>query len=106
MTKQERKTFCHLCRNDYYNRAGNSTAGECWFLDSARVVRRTAVGTWQPPPYQWMPQPTLSCHNRDGFTWIARDDVRLVENGAKAMGQSDLAATCPTAGEGKAKEIQ
>lgn len=78
MTADEKKTLCHECRNDFYNRSGNSTTGECWSLKSAELVERTRVGWWQNGPYEWRPETTLSCHHAPGqFAWIKRDDVRL-----------------------------
>lgn len=76
--KEQRKTLCAGCRNDFYNQPGNSTTGECWSLTSSEVVQKTRVGWWQNPPYDWNPQVTLTCHHAPGqFAWIDRDDVRL-----------------------------
>lgn len=83
MTKQEKKSLCSGCRDNFYNQAGNSNTGECWMLKTARVCEKMIVGIWQNPPYKWLPQKTLSCHHREGgTTWISRDDCRLIENGA------------------------
>lgn len=74
------KERCEGCKNNYYNKPGNSTAGECWMLKSATVVERVRVGIWQEPPYADKPQKTLSCHRPDnGTTWLTRDDCRVVK---------------------------
>jgi hypothetical protein len=83
MSNDEKLKLCRGCYNDHYNQPGNSTLGHCWSLDTAKPVERTSVGTWQEPPYSWQPKTTLSCHRQQGSSWISRDDVRLVENGAK-----------------------
>ena len=71
MTKS--KVICEGCRNDYYNRDGG-----CWHFGRATVVTRTQVGTWQNPPYKWLPRKTLCCHTApDGRHWIKRDDPRV-----------------------------
>lgn len=79
MDKAEKLTYCNGCHQDFYNHRDGME--KCWSLKTAKVVRRTMVGTWQNPPYQWKPQATLSCHTApDGMTWIDRDDVRLADN--------------------------
>lgn len=79
---QDKKRLCSGCRDDYYNRPGNSENGECWSLATAKIVERTSVGYFQNPPYEWNPQTTLSCHSPPGKAWIAEDDCRLTKNGA------------------------
>ena len=82
------RSMCSGCRDDYYNR---NREGGCWCFATATVVTRTSVGTWQPPPYKWMPQKTLSCHHPEGLHWIGKDDCRLVHNwkAAAAAGGGD-----------------
>ena len=46
-------------------------------LAKAVPVERRLVDTWQPPPYEWAPQTTLSCHHPEGSSWIKSDDCRL-----------------------------
>lgn len=77
MLRIEKLKLCAGCRNDYYNRGGHSTTGECWSLAMAEPVERTRVGTWQRPPYDWTPVETLSCHRPEGSVWISVDDVRI-----------------------------
>jgi hypothetical protein len=72
MTKT--KNMCRGCRDDYYNQAERSG---CWCFEKAEVVTRTKVGYWQPPPYRWEPQVTLSCHRPEGYAWIEQNDVRI-----------------------------
>ena len=83
MTREEKLAMCHGCSNDYYNRPGNSTAGQCWMLASAKLVERIRVGVWQNPPYEKRPQRTLSCHSPDGERWIELEDCRVVGNERK-----------------------
>lgn len=73
----DKKQLCSGCRDNYYNAHGNSTTGECWAFGTAKTVTRTQVGTWDRPPYEWVPQKTLSCHRPEGRHWIKRDDVRI-----------------------------
>jgi len=82
MSNEDKKRLCSGCRDDYYNQPGNSPNGECWALATAKIVERTSVGYFQNPPYEWIPQKTLSCHSPPGKTWIAADDCRLTKNGA------------------------
>lgn len=103
MTKREKMGLCHGCRNDFYNGKNDLGVKECWNLETATSVRRTMVGIWQNPPYKWDAQQTLSCHMPDGgTTWIKREDVRLIENGAQPWGTSALPAECPTPDQQKA----
>jgi hypothetical protein len=79
MTIEEKKALCAGCRNDFYNRPGHSSTGQCWSLQSAKVVERTRVGWWQAPPYVWDPVTTLQCHHCPGqIAWISSDDVRVI----------------------------
>jgi hypothetical protein len=77
MTKQDKLKLCVGCRDDFYNGKHHLGAKECWHLSDAEVVRRTLVGTWQPPPYKWMPAKTLQCHSPDGSVWIDANDPRI-----------------------------
>lgn len=72
MTKS--KTLCQGCRDDYYNQ---QRPDGCWNYEKATVVQRTRVGIWQPPPYKWLPQNTLSCHHPSDSCWIKEDDPRI-----------------------------
>ena len=71
------KSMCGGCRDDYYNQ--NRKEG-CWCYAKATIVTRSSVGTWQPPPYQWNPQQTLSCHHPEGRHWLSKDDCRFKHN--------------------------
>ena len=68
------KTMCRGCRDDYYNQ--NRDKG-CWLFASAEIIERTAVGTWDNPPYKWNPRKYLSCYHRSGEHLLKRDDVRM-----------------------------
>lgn len=73
------KAMCVGCRDDYYNGLG---AKECWSFQSAKVVTKTCVGTWDRPPYLWNPQETLSCHSPEGLHWLRREDARVMDKAA------------------------
>lgn len=72
------KSMCSGCRQNFYN--GNNPLGvkECWSFQSATVVTRMLVGTWQNPPYVWSPRKVLSCYCPEGLHPIKRDDPRVV----------------------------
>lgn len=72
MTKGD---LCRGCRDDYYNRIGG-----CWHFRTSAIVIRTAVGTWDNPPYTWKPTRTLSCHRPDGQHWLQFEDCRFEHN--------------------------
>jgi len=77
MTTPKSKALCSGCRDNFYNKKGNSPDGECWMFERAKVIERTRVGTWQEPPYVWLPEPTLNCHHPQGQHWITQDDPRI-----------------------------
>ena len=71
----EARPLCVGCHNDFYN---HDLHDGCWYFDSAQIVQRTQVGTWQEPPYTWSPEATLSCHTAPmGRHWIKKDDPRI-----------------------------
>jgi len=76
------RAMCDGCYDDFYN--GKRGTG-CWHFDSAKVVTRTWVGTWQPPPYVWNPVEILSCCTRRGQSALKRDDCRMVESPEAAV---------------------
>ena len=78
MTKS--KNMCSGCRDDFYN---HNVKGGCWLYASAKVVVRSSVGTWEPPPYTWLPQKTLSCHHPEGLHWLDKNDCRFKHNWKK-----------------------
>ena len=69
------KDLCCSCENDLYN---HSPHGGCWMYSSATVVTRTAVGTWNRPPYRWQPVKVLSCFHRNGMHWLPRRYVGVI----------------------------
>lgn len=69
------KTQCRGCHNDIYNHPPREG---CWRFDSARIVKRVAVGTWQEPPYRWQPVKVMSCLYTPGTHWLERTDGRVV----------------------------
>jgi hypothetical protein len=60
--------MCRGCRDDYYNRGGNSTTGRCWLLENAKVVTRYRLGWWTPPTVAgaFTKVDTLHCHHAPG----------------------------------------
>lgn len=70
------KEMCRGCHDDFYNQ--NLEEG-CWSFEKAQVVTRVSVGTWQPPPYKWIPQKVLSCFHCTGTHYLTRDDCRVVD---------------------------
>jgi hypothetical protein len=74
------KDKCHGCSNDYYNREGNSDTGECWMLQSARIIERVRIGIWERPPYKKIVESIYHCHQPDnGTMWISPNDSRIKE---------------------------
>jgi len=71
------KSMCFGCRDNFYN--GNNSIGvkECWLYKTAKVVTRTRVGTWEPPPYKWIPIKILSCYHAEGCSFIEKIDCRI-----------------------------
>lgn len=78
LSKAEKLARCAGCRDDFYNGHNPMGVKECWGLKTAKSVERVSVGTWQEPPYQWVPQKTLSCHKPEGRHWLRREDVRVL----------------------------
>ena len=71
------KKLCSGCHDDFYNK---NEKGGCWMFASAEVVERQRVGTWQPPPYKWNPETTLSCYHGEGCSMLPKDDCRIEYN--------------------------
>lgn len=68
MPADKSKSMCSGCRDDYYNRPGNSTTGECWCYAKAKVVRRWRIHWWTAPtvPQAYTEVETLACHREPG----------------------------------------
>lgn len=62
------KRMCCGCRDNHYNRDGNSNTGECWSYQRAKVVTRYELGWWTRPdtPGAFTEVVTLDCHNAPG----------------------------------------
>lgn len=71
------KQMCCGCYNNFYNQ--NRTEG-CWCYENAKIVTKVEVGTWQNPPYIWIPVKILSCYHRTGSSFLSKDDCRVVKN--------------------------
>ncbi len=42
------KKYCVGCHDDYYNHDNNSTTGECWSFQRAKVINAYVIGWWVP----------------------------------------------------------
>jgi hypothetical protein len=60
--------YCQGCRDNYYNRPGNTHGGRCYSLAKAEVVVRFQISWWTAPtsPTAYRKVLTLSCHNAPG----------------------------------------
>ena len=69
------KVMCSGCRNDFYNQCRECG---CWNFDSAQLVQRIKVGTFEPPPYKTTRVGTyLSCYHASGYAMLKPDDCRV-----------------------------
>lgn len=65
---------CAGCRNDYYNQPGNSTAGKCWSLPSAKMVWALDVPVDLRPPYTHLRQTQRpSCYKKDRYVRVKKE---------------------------------
>ena len=71
------KTQCCGCHNNIYNHPPHHG---CWLFDSAKMVKRVAVGTFQKPPYRWQPRAVMSCLYTPGTHWLERGDCRVIDD--------------------------
>jgi hypothetical protein len=76
------KNHCAGCRNDFYNHGSNSTTGNCWSLDTAKMVWRIPVGNWERPPYLHKKKVKVpNCkHSESGGTHFV-DPARISKTG-------------------------
>ena len=67
-THDAKLPYCRGCRDDFYNRAGNSNTGRCWCLAKAEIVTRFQIGWWTQPtsPTAYRKVLTLACHRAPG----------------------------------------
>lgn len=77
MPKKPNRSMCAYCTDNYYN---GVVDGGCWSLQTAEVVTRSQVGTWDIPPYTWRPQQVLNCHRPKGLHWLKESDARFTHN--------------------------
>ena len=66
----KKKKTCEGCREDFYNQPGNSTTGECWRLEAAKLESRKLVGLNDRPPWTHKPRQTFRCYRPPGFVNI------------------------------------
>lgn len=72
---EKTKQMCKGCYNDMYN---YSPFGGCWYFESAKIVKKVEVGTWEPPPYNRnRAKEVLNCYNRQGSSFLPLDDCRV-----------------------------
>lgn len=44
----DKVAHCSGCRDDFYNRGGNSSDGHCWGLEAAKLRWRWVINMWTP----------------------------------------------------------
>lgn len=71
------KQMCAGCYNNFYNL---NRDGGCWSYQSAKIVTKVEVGTWQNPPYIWNPVKVLNCFHKTGSSFLSKDDCRVVKD--------------------------
>ncbi len=59
------KKYCIGCRDDFYNHDNNSTTGECWMFEKAKVITAYAISWWTPQDKKdnFYKVTTLNCHS-------------------------------------------
>jgi hypothetical protein len=89
MTNEEKKQYCHGCRENYYNQSGNSSCGHCWMLDNSKVVTRYRIGWWTQPtqPGAYTKVTTLNCHNSPGNYALHEEPARCSPDRQKLLSQ-------------------
>lgn len=62
------KKYCKGCYDNYYNQGSNSTTGECWSLQTAKVVEKWCIDWWTPMDKKenFRQVTTNSCHSEPG----------------------------------------
>ena len=62
------KKHCAGCRDDYYNHGNNSTTGECWSFEKAKVITAYRIGWWTPQDEEdnFIKVITHDCHSEPG----------------------------------------
>lgn len=70
MANSEKKAHCKGCRDDFYNHDGNSTTGECWGLEAAKLGKRKLVHINDRPPWNHTPRTVFRCYRPKGYVNI------------------------------------
>ncbi len=67
MTEKSTK-YCNGCRDDFYNINTDFGKGECWTLETAKIVTRYKLGWWTPPKSKdnFTKVKTYNCNNASG----------------------------------------
>jgi hypothetical protein len=74
---------CAGCRNDYYNRPGNSATGKCWSLGSAKMVDRYRIHINQQPPYTKDQIVTVpDCYKEQNYVHVSKESISANGNWA------------------------
>ena len=75
MNKQDKKKMCIGCRDNFYN--GNNDLGvkECCSLQSAKLVLKRRVSTWERPPWTTEPELVLSCRREVGYVFVNKNQT-------------------------------
>lgn len=69
------KKYCIGCRDNYYNHGNNSTTGECWSFERAKVIQAYAIGWWTPMDKKenFYEVTTHDCHREPGQTAFLKE---------------------------------
>lgn len=114
LTKQEKKSHCSGCRDNFYN--GNNPLGikECWNLKTAKLVRRYRIYYWTPmdKASNFTEVRVFSCYhdlsNGHGYAYLPdiprhlKQDWKELQNAIKRKARSTLAGSaCDSSSAGK-----
>jgi hypothetical protein len=70
------KLRCTGCYDDHYNQPGNSNTGECWSLESAKLILRKEVSIDQCPPWNQKAKQLPSCYHRQRYVYVDPEVTR------------------------------
>lgn len=75
MTESEKKQKCAGCRDNFYN-SSNSTTGECWSLNDAKMVWKKEIPVDQRPPWTQKARRFLSCFRRTRCVYVSPEQTQ------------------------------
>ncbi len=66
---------CSGCRNDFYN--GNNEYGvkQCWFLETAKLIKRKEVHINQVPPWNQKAKLLPSCYHKPQHVYVDKNST-------------------------------